>query len=228
MSVSIDPNPRYAVLPPKPPAEDIWLEVCWKLTRPRYELCEFDLNAHIHQRLIVAEVIRREWDSRFKIKSLNRQASREIKAEGAVAHGLLQLISKVHLRSPARLWHIHPAKWFEALMLEREAIGVMQLGPFTKTDFLKKLRKENQDLFTLAGNPFTAKYTVHLFDAVLELSERYDQFAKALRGYVTARRKMVTLIDNQKSAFYIKRADGSRKKLRQGRKKVDLETLSQQ
>jgi hypothetical protein len=220
---------RNAVLPPVPPADNVWQSVFWEITKPRENACSFDAKVHAHRRLILAEVIRLKWDSRFKIKGIDRQSKKEIKAAGNVAFRLLNLIAEVHLMRPDMVDHQHPAQWFLLLMAEGEAIGVNRPpGLGGGKNFKRALSNENRLLYSLSENPFTLTHTERFFDAALKLAWQYDRFAAVFREYVKARRQLSSVLTEGGSKVQRKTAGGKSKPYRQGRKKVDSENLTAQ
>lgn len=219
----------FAVLPPCPPAENVWLPVFWDLTRPRHDFADFDKVDLAYRRAILTEVIRREWDSRYRVTGLGRQGNKEVKAAGGVAHKILLLIAKIHLKDPAILDHKHPSEWFGRVVAEREAIGYIVLNGAGGADqFKRRLGSDTQKIYTLTENPFTKPHTKQLFDIALNLALEHDGFVAPIREYAQARRELLKIFKERSgSQVRTKGVDGRAKRCRQGRaKKVDSRTLT--
>jgi len=225
-----------AVIPPSPPACIVWLHAFWELSKPQEGLTPFEQDAYGHQNLILAEVIRREWDARYRVTGLKRAAKAEINAYGSVAHHLLKLIEKVKTHTPEKLDQLHEAEWFKYLFQEAESIGHAYSEEVPgarklsgKDDLTELMGFQNQQLKTLSSNPYQAPSTKEFFDIALDLAITDDRFVRPLRDYVKARSDLLSLAkkNQERDGFvsYRKDAFGKAKRIRQGRKKTVSETV---
>ncbi len=222
-NISLQSLASFAVLPPCPPAENVWVPVFLALTSSgTHTACDFDRLDLFYRRALLTEVIRREWDSRFpKVTGLGRQGAKEVKAAGLVAHKVLKLIAKIQLRDPALLDNKHPSEWFGRLIAERESIGYIVLsGAGGAAKFKRRLGSDTQKIYTLTENPFTRPHTKRLFDIALTLAMENDGFVAPLREYAQARRELLKIFkEGSGTKVVTKSADGKPKRCRQGRAK---------
>lgn len=211
-----DPVSSPAIFPPASQAEDIWITVFSALTLPREQEDEFEQVVRLYRRLILGDVIRREWDSKFKLKGFSHKSKAVIKLHGEVTHSLLQLISRVFLRDPCD--YSHPALWFGSVMFEAEAWGPEVItGPeTTASEYMEQYRRASQMLWTLEGNPFNRESTKLLFDRAVEMAVRYDNFAPQVRKYADARRKLTSYQTKHKTKVAFRNGLGSLTLRRQG------------
>jgi hypothetical protein len=228
MSVDIESILSTGFYPSSPPAEGIWQAVYLKLTAPGF--LEYPSDVHRgYISLIMVEVLRKKWDSRFRVTGASRGWSKELKLLGVVGCALIDLLTHIQLMVPEELEGFHQAQWFGVLMLEAEAIGWGVGGhDFSgKEDLMRYFASQNRRLRALE-NPYTAPHTHYIFDKVTRISKDSDQVAKTLRAYANARSKL-TAQDRRADLRHFRLAlDGSFSVSRQGRKKDVSESLTGQ
>jgi hypothetical protein len=204
---------------------DVWAAVLHNLTTPPDEnASEFAHIIHRYQYLCFAELIRRKWDSKFRVCRVPRGMRPLLNLDGELWLCLLNLISETFLVYPA---YKHPALWFNQILGEHEIFPTVRHfdGERTgKAEILKLARSENHSLLTLESNLFHQEGTKLLFDCAMEIAEVSDRFrAQTYMPFVRARQKVVTYAA-QHSFARIKTADGFFKTSRQRTelKKVNL------
>jgi hypothetical protein len=212
---------QLILVPPSTPKdEDVWPQVFEHITlMPRTD-CKFAKALSNHRTLILAEVIRLRWNSKFRIKGVPRTLKKSLELIGSVTNTLLSLINEVFLRYPCG--YEHPAFWFAQVFLENEAIGVYATTDeeFTKSQYVANFRNANQKLWTLESNPFLQPATKALFDIALLMAEQYNGFTPHLKAYVKARRRLSTHLKTEADMLR-KSGSGGAKVSTQGRKKQE-------
>lgn len=174
--------------PPAPPADNVWQRVYLWLTSPD--------NPSIHPdhrkmtSLILTEMGRQLWGIKVRVTGLGRQGARELKALGAVAAALVELLSKVQQQFPEALGGYHQAEWLMVFLVEGEAIGhALHFGDSDHRgkDAITRIRGRQNRALNAMTNPFQSRGTRFLFDIILPLAEQSEPIAKALRAYTKAR-----------------------------------------
>lgn len=231
--IQLDMNKGFEpliLLPSTSIVDNVWLQVFRSIYSMSGDGSEFSLVIANHRKLILAEVIKLRWDSKFKIKGVPKPLQAQLKIVGELTNNLLNLIDEVFLLEPCG--YPHPAIWFREVFLENEAIGIYTKteGDAEKAAYMSEFGNANQQLWTLASNPFTKPNTKALFDLALEMAERYDRFTPHLRAFTRSRRKLATYL-RKNTELLNKSPTGSKIIARQGRKKkkkskVDSETLA--
>jgi hypothetical protein len=197
-----------------------WREVFFQISRPIEELgamANFDRD---YQSLVLAEIIRREWNSRFQVHNFRGDFGVWINAHGEFWHRTLLLIEKVFTVYP----HFeHPAVWFAGVLFEREINGVLMAGMTTKTNFLKKLRNQNAKLRVPddtghSENPFEKDCTKALIDEAFRLASSSDRFRNdTYMPWLRSRMALASVNDRHGQVFL--EAKGKFIQAKQGRKR---------
>jgi len=176
-------------------------------------------------KLIIAELLRNKWDSKFRVTGLGRDGSRYFKALGEIATCLLDLITSVQEMEPELLRSEHQAIWWTHLVVEAACLGRHCLK--TKVigkDSLRRLVMSENKCVRNFENPFTEPHTREFFNAALNVCERSDQIRKnALTPFIKSRSHFVNNPSITKGAYVFQCAPhGAVTPIRQGRKKQNI------
>lgn len=181
--------------------------------------------------MVLAEVIRREWDSKFKVHSFRGDFAKFINTHGEFWHRTLHLTEKLSTlypyldlvdrfpNSPAFQGALTEA-WFMGVLLEGELDNFWSLHQ-TKTGALKEFKSQNQMLSIpedpiQAENPFRQEYTKALIDGAFQVGNKCDVFRKkTYTPWLKSRKALGNLKDLQ----LFTEAGRTWKQSRQGRKK---------
>ncbi|MGG6242565.1 hypothetical protein ACQ4N7_28470 [Nodosilinea sp. AN01ver1] len=226
MSLTVDEVLSSMFAPPTPPADNIWRQVCYRITAPIRSDQQPQFSKDYNQ-LILVELIRRKWNKKFRVRGLSRATARQLKAVGAVAEALLNLISAVQEVAPEALGYRHQAEWFEVLLLESEAIGWAFKGDFSgKREIVRHRATQNRKVNALE-NPFTSACTQTFFSVVLPIAEQDNpSVLKAVRAFTKARSALNKSENIEGTGCYRLAATGADALVKRGRKKDVPETLT--
>jgi hypothetical protein len=229
MSLTVGQVMNTMFIPPGPPdgpKGTVWLKVYFWLTGPISSVNEHSFTRN-YNRLILAEVIRRKWDPKFKVRGLSRAEARRIKAIGEVAIFLLELITQIQTLAPESLNNQHQAEWWGMLVLECESLGHAMKKEFSGKNELVSWRASQNKQLNGYVNPFTSEMTRRFFDEALPLAERSPDTDKALKRFVKARSALNSKeLAGDMSAYRLS-LDGKDERIRQGRKKAVPTPLTQ-
>ncbi len=210
------------------PIDDIetptpWREIFCQLSHPDKRDTQMAKIDHEYQCMVIAELIRREWNSTFRVHSFRGDFKKWIDAHGDFWHCTFKMIEKVFSVYPN---FEHPAVWFAGVLFEREINGLLFAGKTTKIDVLQTLKNQNGKLkisgsgenSDKAENPFEKECTKKLIAQALKLADESDHFRKkTYMPWLRSRMALSTINDEGAQVFIEK--EGRLIQSRQGRKK---------
>ncbi|PSB30170.1 hypothetical protein [Stenomitos frigidus] len=211
--------------------DGVWKTVIHILSSPPAieETSDFGLLSHRYRWLVLAEMIRQKWDSKFRVHRFRGSIKQAIELEAAFLVALLNLVSETFLLEPQ---YGHPALWFAKIMQEWEISPTVQAlsdRKTNKTELNQKTRSQNKTLLSplsIADNPFERPATKLLFDAAIRHAKQKDRFRTTVyTPFVKARMTVTNFAAGQK-LFTKDEQSGKGKISRQGRRKKDNTQIS--
>lgn len=194
-----------------------WREVFRSISTPKTHQGEMARMDQHYRCLMLAEIVRRRWNSQFRVHNFRGEMKAEIDAHGAFWEATLNLIAEVFLWRPR---FDHPAAWFAGVLFEGEIGSIMlpiDADTATKTEVLIRFRRQKRQLRDFE-NPFQQEYTKALLDEAVQMAESLNEFDKnCYKPWLQSRTNLGQLL-HQKGAFYIQE-QGEIRRRRQGRKK---------
>jgi hypothetical protein len=202
-----------------------WREVFYKVSLPGNcptELARLDRE---YKCLALAEIIRREWNSQFKVHNFRGELREWIDAYGLFWHCTFILVEKVFSAYPR---FEHPAFWFAGVLFEREISGFLLAGNWTKTTALQEFRRKNGKLNIPdnpdnpegAENPFEKECTKALIDQAFKLANSSDHFRrKTYLPWLRSRMALATITNRYGQVMLQQAGESMATQQRQGRKK---------
>jgi len=201
-------------------SDRLWIEVIHRLTTPAPNETEFERFQRKGMYLYIAEFVRLQWDSKFRLLSVRGSDRKCLELHGLFLQSLFDLLTAWHGFRPGLR---HPAILFGVILFELEIVPsfiVKPIGsePVGKARSLCRNQKANKQLL-IRENPFLLPHTRVLFDELISDVCRSDQFAKLkYTPFVKMRMTLTVFLKAEGIGFTNK--DGKPSRGRQGRRKL--------
>jgi hypothetical protein len=194
-----------------------WCEIFDLVSQPGCHKTELERARQEYQCFILAEIIRREWNSKFRVHNFRGPFRKWLDANGELWHQTFILVEKVFSVYP---YLEHPAVWFTGVLFELEVSTFLIEGGTTKKASLEKFRCENKQLQDL-GNPFQEECTRMLLESALKLAETSDVFRKnTYMPWVRSRMALASVLNTRDVQLFVQpKGKSIATQSRQGRKK---------